>query len=140
MKAPVGDHEVCSTGVPEFAAPPCRAVTVVVGETTVTEGVFRRLELPRVDVDPSLAVDIRVDVVPRNQFGLFVFKAPGSSAVCGSRPARLAPTVVTCRSPSASCSRRCSLTCHQDEGERWSGAAPAVPTGALSWRRSYHSQ
>jgi subtilisin family serine protease len=87
VKAPVGDHEVCFTGVPGFAPPPCRTVTVVEGETTVTEGVFTRLGLLRVDVDPSIAVDILVDGVPRNQFGLFVFKPPGTYAVCGTEAA-----------------------------------------------------
>lgn len=84
VKVPVGDLEVCFTGVPGFAPPPCRTVTVVEGETAVTEGVFTTQGLLRVDVDPSIAVDILIDGVPRDQFGLFLFKAPGTYAVCGT--------------------------------------------------------
>lgn len=84
VKVPAGDHEVCFSGVPGFAAPPCRTVTVVEGETAVTEGEFAPLGLLRVDVDPSIAVDVVVDGIHRNQFGLFVFSAPGTYTVCGT--------------------------------------------------------
>jgi hypothetical protein len=84
VEVPVGEHEVCFTGVPGFATPPCRIVTVVEGETAVTEGVFERLGLLRVDVEPSIAVDVLVDGIGRNQFGLFMFMRAGTYEVCGT--------------------------------------------------------
>lgn len=84
VKVPVGQHEVCFSGVPGFLTPPCRVVEVLPGLTTETQGVFGRLGLLRVDVIPSVAVDVLIDGVPRNQFGLFSFFAPGTYEVCGT--------------------------------------------------------
>jgi subtilisin len=84
VKVPVGQHEVCFSGVPGFVTPPCRVVEVLPGLTTETQGVFGRLGLLRVDVIPSVAVDVLIDGVPRNQFGLFSFFVPGTYEVCGT--------------------------------------------------------
>jgi subtilisin family serine protease len=84
VKVPVGQRTVCFAGVPGFAAPPCSTVDVVEGETTEVQGVFTQLGLLRVDVEPSIAVDVLVDGVPRNQFGLFTFAPAGTYAVCGT--------------------------------------------------------
>jgi subtilisin len=95
VKVPAGLYEVCFSGVPGFATPPCRIVEVVPGVTTTTQGAFEPLGLLRVDVEPSVAIDVVIDGVPRNQFGLFSFFAPGSYQVCGT-PApdgRTAPCV-----------------------------------------------
>jgi len=94
-KVPAGIYEVCFSGVPGFTTPPCRIVEVVPGVTSTTQGVFEPLGLLRVDVEPSVAIDVVIDGVPRNQFGLFSFFAPGSYEVCGT-PApdgRTAPCV-----------------------------------------------
>jgi subtilisin len=95
VKVPAGIYEVCYSGVPGFTTPPCRIVEVVPGVTATTQGVFEPLGLLRVDVEPSVAIDVVIDGVPRNQFGLFSFFAPGSHQVCGT-PApdgRTAPCV-----------------------------------------------
>jgi subtilisin family serine protease len=95
VKVPVGTHEVCFSGVPGFAVPPCRVIEILEGLTTETQGAFTQLGLLRVDVDPSVAIDVVIDGVPRNQFGLFSFFAPGTYEVCGT-PApdgRTAPCV-----------------------------------------------
>jgi subtilisin len=85
VKVPAGMHEVCFSDVPGFATPPCRLVEVVPGVTSETQGAFAPLGLLRVDVEPSVAIDVIIDGVPRNQFGLFSFFAPGSYEVCGTR-------------------------------------------------------
>lgn len=84
VKVPVGQHEVCFSGVPGFQTAACRVVEVLPGLTTETQGVFGRLGLLRVDVVPSVAIDVLIDGVPRNQFGLFSFFAPGTYEVCGT--------------------------------------------------------
>ena len=84
VKVPAGEREVCFSGVPGFATPVCRTVEVVPGVTATTEGEFTRLGLLRVDVTPSVAIDVLVDGVPRNQFGLYTFFAPGTYEVCGT--------------------------------------------------------
>jgi len=84
VKVPAGLHEVCFSDVPGFATPPCRLVEVVPGVTSVTQGTFTPLGLLRVDVEPSVAIDVVIDGVPRNQFGLFSFFAPGTYEVCGT--------------------------------------------------------
>ena len=92
VKVPVGEHEVCFSGVPGFTRPACRTVTVVEGQTATTQGTFVQHGLLRVDVEPSVAVDILVDGVPRNQFGLFAFMPAGTYRVCGtSRPDMATP-------------------------------------------------
>ncbi len=95
VKVPVGTHEVCFSGVPGFAAPPCRTVEVLEGLTTETQGAFAALGLLRVDVVPSVAIDVIIDGVPRNQFGLFSFFTPGTYEVCGTAApdGRTAPCV-----------------------------------------------
>jgi len=84
VKLPAGTHEVCFSGVPGFMTPPCRTVEVVPGVTTTTQGEFVQRGLLRVDVEPSVAIDVVIDGVPRNQFGLFSFFSPGSYEVCGT--------------------------------------------------------
>jgi len=84
VKVPVGTHEVCFTGVPGFRRPACRTVEVLAGVTTETEGTFAPLGLLRVDVQPSVAIDVLIDGVPRNQFGLFSFFEPGTYEICGT--------------------------------------------------------
>jgi len=84
VKVPAGVHEVCFSGVPGFDTPPCRSVEVVPGVTTETQGVFGRRGLLRVDVTPSVAIDVIIDGVPRNQFGLFSFFSPGTYEICGT--------------------------------------------------------
>lgn len=95
VKVPVGSHEVCFTGVPGFLAPDCRVVEVLPGVTTETQGVFGQLGLLRVDVVPSVAIDVLIDGVPRNQFGLFSFMRSGTYEVCGTAATdgRTAPCV-----------------------------------------------
>lgn len=87
VKVPAGMHEVCFTGLPGFAKPECRTVEVFPDITTETIGVFRAHGLLRVDVEPSVAVDVLVDGASRNQFGLYTFIAPGSYRVCGTATA-----------------------------------------------------
>jgi len=84
VKVPAGTHEVCFSGVPGFVVPQCRTVEIVQGVTTETQGVFVQRGLLRVDVQPSLAIDVVIDGVPRNQFGLFSFFEPGVYEVCGT--------------------------------------------------------
>ena len=84
VKVPVGSHEVCFSGVPGFTRPDCRTVEVLPGLTTETQGAFQQLGLLRVDVEPSVAIDVVIDGVPRNQFGLFSFFVPGTYEVCGT--------------------------------------------------------
>ena len=95
VKVPVGTHEVCFSGVPGFLTPACRTVEVLPGVTTQTQGAFQQLGLLRVDVEPSVAIDVVIDGVPRNQFGLFSFFAAGTYEVCGTAApdGRTAPCV-----------------------------------------------
>jgi subtilisin family serine protease len=95
VKVPAGTHEVCFSGVPGFQTPACRTVEVLPGVTTETQGSFQQLGLLRVDVEPSVAIDVVIDGVPRNQFGLFSFFAAGTYEVCGTAApdGRTAPCV-----------------------------------------------
>ncbi len=101
VKVPAGAREVCFSGVPGFATPACRTVEVVPGVTATTEGGFDQLGLLRVDVTPSVAIDVRIDGVPRNQFGLYTFFTPGTYEVCGTTApdGRTAPCVQAVVSP-----------------------------------------
>ena len=85
VKVPVGAHEVCFTDVLGFTTPPCEQVVVSEAATSSVVGAFVPMGLLKVDVDPAgLGVDVVVDGVPRNQFGLYFFVAPGSHEVCGT--------------------------------------------------------
>lgn len=85
MKVPVGAHEVCFTDVPGFSTPPCETVSVIEGATSTVNGAFAPLGLLKVDVNPAgLGVDVIVDGVPRDQFGLYMFIEPGAHEVCGT--------------------------------------------------------
>lgn len=84
VKVPAGVYEVCFSGVPGFTSPPCREVEVFADITTETVGSFQPHGLLRVDVEPSVAIDVLVDGVSRNQFGLYTFIAPGTYEVCGT--------------------------------------------------------
>lgn len=83
VKFPVGSHEVCFADVPGFTAPPCQTVTVGQGATATVAGQFTRLGLLKVEVAPAgLPVDIVVDGVHRDQFGLYASLEVGTYQVC----------------------------------------------------------
>ncbi len=84
VKTPAGPHQVCFTDVPGFITPACQTVTIVGGGTTVVVGNYLPLGLLQVAITPSVAADVVIDGVPRNQFGAYFFLEPGTYNVCGT--------------------------------------------------------
>lgn len=97
LTVPAGAHEVCFSDVPGFTTPPCEAVTVNEGSTTVVNGAFGQLGLLKVDVAPAgLASTVFVDGQWRDEYGYYSFIEPGEHQVCwGDVPGFQAPACGT---------------------------------------------
>ncbi len=83
MKIETGSHEVCFTAVVGFVTPSCHLVWVSSDQTTDVVGRYRPLGLLRVAIAPAgLPVDVFIDGVPSNQFGLYTYIESGDHLVC----------------------------------------------------------
>ncbi|GEM_PF-911440 len=77
-----GQHEICFSDVPGFSTPGCKTVTIVDGLTTTTGAVFTQLGALRVDTSPAAASTILVDLVPRDDWGMWTDIPGGDYDVC----------------------------------------------------------
>ncbi len=82
VKQSPGSHQVCFRAVAGYTAPPCQNVTLTAGATTVVTGTFAPRGYLQVTTSPAVASQIRVDGVPRDNWGVFTDLATGSHEVC----------------------------------------------------------
>jgi alpha-tubulin suppressor-like RCC1 family protein len=79
-----GDYEVCFGDVPGFDTPACEQVVVTAGATATVVGDFEMLGLLAVSTDPAVESTIRVNGLPRDDWGLWLPIPPGVHEVCFS--------------------------------------------------------
>jgi len=91
LKLPAGFHDVCFRDIPAYTTPKCQRVFVGDGETTEVVGVFQQRGFLRVVTSPAVPGNIKVDGIPRNNWGLWTDFAPGTHEVCFGAVANLAP-------------------------------------------------
>jgi alpha-tubulin suppressor-like RCC1 family protein len=82
VKQSPGPHQVCFRAVAGYTTPPCQNVTLTAGATTVVTGTFVRRGYLQVTTSPAVASQIRVDGVPRDNWGVYTDLATGSHEVC----------------------------------------------------------
>lgn len=81
LKLPPSTYTVSFSDVPGFGTPEPQTVTVVAGQTTELQGVFRTFGSLRVVTDPPVAGTIFVDGLPRDDWGMWQAFAPGTHKV-----------------------------------------------------------
>jgi len=82
VKLAPGSHEVCFSDVAGFTTPICETVAVADGATTVVQGMLSQRGFLRVDTAPAIASTIVVNLVPRDDWGIWTDVEPGSYQVC----------------------------------------------------------
>ena len=77
-----GFHQVCFGAVSGFSEPGCQNVTVAVNATTTVTGTFTPRGFLRVVTSPAVGSQIKVDGIPRNNWGMWTDVPTGSHQVC----------------------------------------------------------
>lgn len=91
VKVAPGPHEVCFSDVPEFTTPLCESIVVTEGATAVVQGIETRRGFLRVDTAPAGAATILVDLIPRDDWGMWTDLPEGVYDVCFGPTAGFAP-------------------------------------------------
>ena len=82
LQLPPGSYEVGFTDVPGFDTPATETVVVTAGETTVHTGSFTSRNHLRVSTEPSSFLNVFVDGIARNGWGLWTDLPPALYEVC----------------------------------------------------------
>ena len=82
VKVAPGTHEICFSDIVGAVTPGCQEVVVDEGLTTVVGGAFSQLGGMRIDTDPAVPATIYVDLVPRDDWGVWTDVPAGTYDVC----------------------------------------------------------
>jgi hypothetical protein len=77
-----GSYTVSFSHVGGYTEPPPQTLTITSGNTTTVTGAFIRRGFLRVTTSPAVAATIRVDGIPRNNWGMWTDIDVGSHTVC----------------------------------------------------------
>ncbi|MDG2111385.1 MAG: hypothetical protein P8N02_02090, partial [Actinomycetota bacterium] len=91
VKLAPGQHEVCFSDIQGFDTPPCRTVNLTADTTTTIGGVYTQRGSLRIDTSPAQPSTILVDLVPRDDSGVWTDVPPGTYDVCFGEASSFAP-------------------------------------------------
>ena len=86
-----GSHQVCFTAVPGYTTPPCQTATMSQYATTNVTGTFVQRGYLHVTTSPAVGAQIKVDGIPRNDWGVFTDLPTGIHQVCFGAVAGFTP-------------------------------------------------
>lgn len=108
VKQSPGAHQVCFRAVAGYTAPACQVVELSAGATTVVTGTFVPRGYLQVTTSPAVASQIRVDGVPRDNWGIYTDLPVGAHEVCFGAVAGYTPP--TCQTVSVTAGTTTAVT------------------------------
>jgi hypothetical protein len=91
VELPAGAHNVCFTHIEGYTEPACSSQTLSNGVTTTVAGTFTQRGSLRVLTSPAVNSQVKVDGIPRNNWGMWTDVPTGAHQVCFGAVANFTP-------------------------------------------------